>query len=314
MTKGIFEMNSSPYPFKSQKGKDDYLAAYDTMMKYWPVPCETIDVPGYYGSTHLVVSGPKEAPALVLLHGGRASLTMWSANVADLSRDYRVYAVDIIGQPGKSIPNKTLKKRDDLIPWFTQLLDELKISKANLVGQSYGGWFALNYALHKPERVNKIALISPAACFLPLNWQHALRGAGMFFFPSRQAMRSFKLWETYPQNIQSPENLAFFNDKLEQLYLGFKHFRCRGEANPDIFFDDELRGLKTPILLLIGRQEVIYDPAASIERARRLISHIEADLIPDASHDLSYFQAGIVDERILDFLKDKKDVDEDSNS
>ena len=59
-----------------------------------------------------------------------------------------------------------------------------------------------------------------------------------------------------------------------------------------------------PTLLLIGQQEVIYDPVASIERARRLIPNIEASLIPDASHDLSYFQARIVDERILGFLKD----------
>jgi pimeloyl-ACP methyl ester carboxylesterase len=297
-------MRNLPYPFKSKRGKTAYLTAYEAMMQYWPVPYEAFDIPGTYGCTHLVASGPKDAPALVLLHGGRASLSMWSANVGDLSRAYRVYAIDIIGQPGKSVPDTTFKRRDDLVPWFSELLDALKIQKASLVGQSYGGWFALNYALHVPERVDKIALISPAACFLPLNWQHMLRGSLMFFFPSRPAMRSFKLWETYLPNIQSPENRAFFNDKLEQLYLGFKHFRCQGEANPDVFSDDELRGLQAPTLLLIGQQEVIYDPVASIERARRLIPHIEASLIPNASHDLSSFQARIVDEHILKFLKD----------
>jgi pimeloyl-ACP methyl ester carboxylesterase len=295
-------MNTLPSPFKSPKGEAEYLAAYEAMMKYWPVPYESIDIPGRYGCTHLVASGPKDAPALVLLHGGRASLTMWSPNVADLSRDYRVYAIDIMGQPGKSIPDKTFQRREDLIPWFSELLDALKITKASLVGQSYGGWFTLYYALHVPERVNKIALISPAASFLPLNWQHAVRGSGMFFFPSRRMMRSFKLWETYPGNIQSPGNLAFFNAKVEQLYLGFKHFRCQGEAMPDIFSDAELQSLQVPTLLLIGQQEVIYDPQASIARARRLIPHLEASLVPDASHDLSSFQAKVVDERILIFL------------
>ena len=137
-------MNNLPYPFKSKQGEAEYLAAYDTMMAYWPVPYESIDIPGTYGCTHLVASGPKDAPPLVLLHGGRASLTMWSANVGDLSQDYRVYAVDIIGQPGKSIPDHTFKKRDDLIPWFTGLLDcAHTYQRASLVGQSYGGWFAL---------------------------------------------------------------------------------------------------------------------------------------------------------------------------
>jgi pimeloyl-ACP methyl ester carboxylesterase len=297
-------MKNTPFPFKSKKGEKEYLAAYETMMAYWPLPYESMDIPGYYGCTHLVVSGPKDAPALVLLHGGRASLTMWSANVGDFSRDYRVYAVDIIGQPGKSIADRTFKKREDLIPWFSELLDALDISKADLVGQSYGGWFSMAYALHQPERVDKIALVSPAACFLPLNFQHALKGARMFFFPSRSAMRSFKLWETYPKNIEDPENRAFFEAKLEQLYLGFKHFRCQGEATPDIFTDDELKGLKAPILLLIGQQEVIYDPVGSIERARRLIPTIQAHLIPEASHDLAYFQAKTVNELVLGFLKD----------
>jgi pimeloyl-ACP methyl ester carboxylesterase len=125
----------------------------------------------------------------------------------------------------------------------------------------------------------------------------------MFFFPSRAAMRSFKLWETYRPNLEDPQNRAFFEAKLEQLTLGFKHFRCQGEANPGIFTDQELRGLQAPTLLLVGEQEVIYDPAASIARAQRLVPSLEARLIPAASHDLAYFQARTVDELILKFLK-----------
>ena len=301
-------MDNRLSPFKSPKGEAEYLAAYETMMRYWPVPYESIDLTGYYGCTHLVVSGPPagDAPALVLLHGGRASLTMWARNVGDLSRDYRVYAIDVMGQPSKSIPDKTFKTRDDLIPWFTGVLDALKVSKASLVGQSYGGWFTLNYAIHVPERVNKIVLLSPAACFRPLNLQHMLRGSLMFFFPSRWAMKRFKRWETCQENLKNPENLAFDRDKVEQMYLGFRYFRCQGEANPDIFSDDELRSVPVPTLLLIGQEEVIYDPVASVERARKLIPHLEADLIPQASHDLAYYQAKVVDERILRFLEDRE--------
>ena len=106
-------------------------------------------------------------------------------------------------------------------------------------------------------------------------------------------MRSFKLWETYPENIKDQDNLAFFNAKTEQLYLGFKHYRCQGEANPDIFSDDELRGLQVPTLVLIGQQEVIYDPVASIERARRLIPHIQAGLVPMPATTLLTFRPGL---------------------
>ncbi len=297
-------MNNLPSPFKSHKGESEFMAVYDALMQRWPVPYETFEIPGHFGCTHVIASGPKEASALVLLHGAHATVTMWAANMADLSRDYRVYAVDVIGQPGKSIADPCFTKRDQLIPWFTELLDTLKVEKANLVGQSYGGWFTLNYAIHVPERVNKIVLLSPAACFLPLGRQHQLRGAPMWFFPSLFTVRSFKLWETRPDFINTPEKMALFNKKVELLYLGFKYFRMQGESNPDIFTDDQLRGLQAPMLLLIGQQEVIYDPVASLEKARNLVPHIEGSLIPNASHEMSYSQARIVDERILQFLKD----------
>jgi pimeloyl-ACP methyl ester carboxylesterase len=296
-------MDNLPSSFKTPQAEAEFMAVYDALMRHWPVPYETFDIPGRFGCTHVIASGPKDAPALMLLHGAHATVSMWSVNAADLSRDFRLYAVDIMGQPGKSIPNASFTRRDHLIPWFTELLDTLKIARPSLVGQSYGGWFSLNYAVRVPERVNKLVLLSPAACFLPLNIQHALRGAFMYFFPSRRTVRRFKLWETYSQNIKNSENLSLFNEKVELLYLGFKYFRREGEKNPDVFSDDQLRSLQTATLLLIGRQEVIYDPVASLERARRLIPHIEANLIPDASHDMSYFQARVVDEYILNFLK-----------
>jgi pimeloyl-ACP methyl ester carboxylesterase len=295
-------MNNKSSSFKTPQDEAEFMAVYDALMKHWPVPYETFDIPGRFGCTHVVASGPKDAPALMLLHGAHATVSMWSANAADLSRDFRLYAVDLMGQPGKSIPSASFARREDLIPWFTELLDALKIARPSLVGQSYGGWFSLNYAIHVPDRVNKLVLLSPAACFLPLNTQHDLRGAFMYFFPARLTVRSFKLWETYTQNINNPENLSLFNAKVELLYQGLKYFRMQGEKNPDVFTDDHLRSLQAPTLLLIGQQEVIYDPAASLERARRLIPHIEAGLIPDASHDMSYFQARAVDEHILNFL------------
>jgi hypothetical protein len=45
-----------------------YLAAYDAM-RAWPVPHEEMEIPGRFGITHVVASGPKDAPPLVLLHG-----------------------------------------------------------------------------------------------------------------------------------------------------------------------------------------------------------------------------------------------------
>ena len=91
---------------------------------------------------------------------------MWSPNIADFSKDYRVYAIDVMGQPSKSIPDEPIRNAADYVAWLTATLDALHLDRVSLVGMSYGGWLALNYAVAAPERVRKLVLLSPggASC------------------------------------------------------------------------------------------------------------------------------------------------------
>ena len=125
---------SHPSAFKTPEGEAGYLAAYDAAMKLWPVPYEEIDIPTRFGMTHVVVSGPKDAPPLVLLHGYMATSTMWSPNIADFSKDYRVYAIDVMGQPSKSIPDEPIRDAADYAAWLTATLDALHLDRVFLVG------------------------------------------------------------------------------------------------------------------------------------------------------------------------------------
>jgi len=152
-------------------------------MKRWPVPFDEMDIANRFGVTHVVASGPKNAPALVLLHGYWATLTMWTPNVAALSKGYRVYAIDVMGQPGKSVPGEPIRHTADYVEWLVAVLDALRLDKVALAGMSYGGWLALNFAVAAPQRVQGLILLSPAASLLELVKQFALRGALMMLLP-----------------------------------------------------------------------------------------------------------------------------------
>jgi pimeloyl-ACP methyl ester carboxylesterase len=299
-----------PTPFKSPEGEAEFMAAYEATMRLWPVPYESMNITGRYGRTHLVVSGPKDAPTLVLLHMFFTSLTQWAANIADLSRDYRVYAIDVTGQPTKSIPSQPLKSRQDCVTWLSELLDALNIESTDLVGASFGGWFTLNYALGAPKRLNKIVLLSPAGGFLPLVKQFYVRGMLNTLFPRRFMMESFLRWMTYEENLRDPSTRLIMNCLTDQMYLGNRYFRQPAEMTnfipsvlQDPFSDEELRGMQVPTLLLIGQQEALYDSAAALERARRLIPNIEGELIAQANHEMTISKHEIVDPRVLEFLK-----------
>src|SRR5580692_532951 len=113
--------------FKSDASRARYMAAYDAVLRDWPIPYEELDVPTRLGPTHVIASGPPDAPPLVLLPSFAGSATVWRLNVAGLSRRYRTYAVDVIGQPGKSQAPQRLEDRSQYAQWCTDLLDGLGV-------------------------------------------------------------------------------------------------------------------------------------------------------------------------------------------
>ncbi|HUL62238.1 MAG TPA: alpha/beta hydrolase, partial [Methanocella sp.] len=60
------------------------------------------------------------------------------------------------------------------------------------------------------------------------------------------------------------------------------------------------------VLLLVGDQERVLDPARALERARRLVPGVEAEIVPDAGHALPIDQPTIVNERLLKFFGEPK--------
>jgi len=291
--------------FKTLQGVTEFLAAYEAAMKLWPVPYEEIDIPTRFGMTHVVTTGPKDALPMVLLHGQLGTLTMWTPNIADFSKDCRVYAIDVMGQPGKSIPDPDRPIRDsaDFDAWLTATLDGLSLDRIFLVGQSYGGWLALNFALTTPERVRKLALLSPAASFQPISRQFSLRAIPMFLIPTRFTLNSYMGW----LGLKDTPGEAVTRSILDLMYLGLKHFRMSPETArilPSMFSDDELRALRVPVLVLIGENEVMYDPSMALERIRQLIPDFKAELVQECSHEMCGSQSRIVDARVLDFLND----------
>jgi len=289
--------------FKTPEGKAKYIAAYHATLSLWSVPYESLEVTTRWGHTHIITCGPKDASPLVLLHGMHLSATMWYSNVADLSRNYRIYAVDTIGSISKSVAVHPLRSRADLAGWLNDVLDGLGITQTHMLGHSHGGWLALNFALSASERVKRLILLAPVASLLPLVSQFWLRGIPAILFSRRSFITSFMKWMTV-------EGFVVNELFVEQFVLGVKNFRPLPQIRvfPTMFSDDELGQIKAHTMLLIGAEEVIYDPEAAVNRAKQLIQNIEAEVIPNASHGLPMEQPELVNERILGFLNQGKEV------
>lgn len=185
-----------------------FTRAYQQVVEHWPVPVTGLDAPTDYGTTHLLAAGDEAAPVVLLLPGGGATATAWSAVAGGLARAHRVIAVDPIGQPGLSTPGpRPLTTVHDLAGWLDQVLDWLGVQGAALAGHSYGAWLALRYALHAPGRVSRLVLLDPATCFAPLSRSYQLASIPFLARPSAERARRLLAWETRGRALD-PEWLA----------------------------------------------------------------------------------------------------------
>jgi pimeloyl-ACP methyl ester carboxylesterase len=110
---------------------------------------------------HVRDTGPRNGPAVVMLHGFGASLHTWEPWANALSDKYRVIRFDLAGF-GLTGPDPTGDYSDDRgLQVLATLLDTLSIKRATLIGNSLGGKLAWMFAAEHPDRVSKLILISP---------------------------------------------------------------------------------------------------------------------------------------------------------
>jgi pimeloyl-ACP methyl ester carboxylesterase len=126
---------------------------------YRVTPGDYLEVAGI--RLHLRDSGPKGAPAIVLLHGFGSSLDTWDAWAHALSADFRVIRYDL---PGFALtgPDPTGDYSETRgMQVLAAVLDRLGIAHATIIGNSIGGKLAWEFAAAYPARVDKLVLISP---------------------------------------------------------------------------------------------------------------------------------------------------------
>ena len=287
--------------FKSPEAEAKYFAAYNEALKLWPVPYESKTVNTSFGSTHILVSGQKDNPPIIFLHAFSASATEWYGNVSDISKEYRIFAVEIPGDLNKSVLTKPFSNRSGCVSWLSEIMKQLKIDKAVLVGHSYGGWFTLNFSLLAPDRVNKAILLAPASTFVPTKKEFYIRAMAMQFIPICFFTKSFLSWA-------SAKGYKTDKEVIDLFFEGMKAFNFTKNfvniVQPTIFSDDELKSINVPVLLMVGEQENLHDPFNAVERARKLIKNVRAEVIPDAGHSLNREQNIKVNQLMLEFIKE----------
>lgn len=132
---------------------------------YLAAPTDYVEVVGL--RLHVRDSGPKDAPAIVMMHGFGSSLHTWDAWAQALGGGHRVIRFDLPGF-GLTGPDPTGDYSDRRsLEVLSALMDRLGVARVSLIGNSIGGRIAWRYAAENPARVDRLVLISPAGFASP---------------------------------------------------------------------------------------------------------------------------------------------------
>ena len=287
--------------FTTPEGEADLKQAYQAVLGAWPVPCAETMVPTSFGETHVIASGPEGAQPVVLLHALLATAVSWYRNVGALSESYRVYAVDVIGEGNLSRPTKAIASLDDFLQWFTELIDGLGIETLYLVGNSYGGFTAAYYAMKLPDRIRKLVLIGPAATIhrmLPF-YVHMFIPKGIYLMAPKlpglkRTMRRSVDWM----------HAGLPRDPLWEplFYRSLVYGGLLNQVFPRVYSQDEFAQITSPVLLILGEQERVYNPQRAATTARASIPNLQVEMVPAAHHIAALARPDIVNQRMLQFF------------
>lgn len=281
----------------------------------------TADAPGQFATVagrqlHYVQRGdltadPRGAPIL-FLHGFNQGAGIEASLLADAFDPARAWIIpDLLGfgfseRVTQPTPDYTIRGQARLM---RELLNELGVQQADVMGVSYGGAVAAQFALDYPERVRKLVLIGPqlfdsgGGVFsslgnLPLGIGRALTWDALGAGP-----RGTLLYRLGCQsNGYCPSDARVAARQRRAEIKGTTDAMMTINTTPqDTRLPQDLGQITAPTLLVYGDRDAFYPPEVA-ERARAAIPGAELQFVPDADHTPQMHRPGPTAQIISEFL------------
>jgi pimeloyl-ACP methyl ester carboxylesterase len=279
--------------FRSTEGRERFEAAYDLALSSWPLTPSAVEVRTSFGTTRINACGATTGSPVVLLAGALMTSVSWLPNVAVLGAAHPVFAVDAVGDAGRSRHDRPVRTRAELASWFDDLLTGLEIERAHVIGLSNGACTAMNQAVRAPTRLGSVAAIEPPGLIVHpsprLLWE-MIRGAVL------RTDRSLDRLARFLGNGSLPPDKLF-----AVLRSAFLDFRPAGFV-PRRLTDEELRSINTPVLLMFGEVTPVGDVEKAVARAHRHLPAVRTEIVPGCAHTPTIEQPDLTNRTLLDFI------------
>ena len=253
-------------------------------------------------SLYYEVAG-KGFPLVLISGGGVLDRRGWDNQFETFAQHYKVIRYDIRGLGKSARPSKPFSHSSDLYA----LLKYLKVTKAHIVGLSFGGAIAIDFALEHPEMVSSLVLASTATSDNSKSKENVDSLLALTAMTKRDGLAKTSQFVTELPFVISQENAAA-KEKIRQIYLdnsdlfesGFTLVTLWMPAEPPA--QSRLSEIRAPTLVLLGENDhpsykSLSDTlAAGITGAKKVV-------IPGGTHLLHLDKPEAFNRVVLEFLR-----------
>lgn len=259
---------------------------------------------------HYIEKGQGEA--LILIHGGTGDYRSWNSQIEAFAPNYRVISYSRRyhypnQNPLTSTNHSALIEADDLAAF----LKKLKLKKVHLVGQSYGAFTALIFAIKHPKMVRTLILGEPPAHqlirnspdgeavyqdFMTNTWKPAAKA-----FQKADDKQAAGILAWGISGIKIDELPPAVQASRLQNPLSMKSLALSSNPFP-VVGSDELKRIKMPVLILTGENTVKIHKLVNQELTR-LLPNAKEVIIPKSRHGTPSENPQVFNETVREFLR-----------
>jgi pimeloyl-ACP methyl ester carboxylesterase len=280
--------------FKSEQGKKKIIELYDEKLETLDIDYEFKTVHTSFGVTNVIVAGKASNPPIIIVHGSNGCAPIALETYPNLSKDFRVYAIDVLAQPNKSAETRMSMKDDSYGQWIKEIIDSLKIENVVMAGFSLGGLVILKTLEFNESKIKEVYLSAPAYI---VNG-NPIKALFKIFIPMKRFMITKKgkyvekfLFEVFTERDQ------FAVKYLSQVFL---HFKLDFTPVP-VINEISANSIKTPITIFAGKNDILFPGSKMIKRASRIFPTLKkAILIEDSKHVQNKRQNQLIERFILE--------------
>jgi pimeloyl-ACP methyl ester carboxylesterase len=264
--------------YTSEQGKAAIHAVYQQKLEGLNIEYTTTLVHTAFGETNVLVTGNPEHPPLVLVHGANGCAPVALDVYPRLREHFRVYAVDVVGEPNRSSDRTMSKKHREYGRWLVEVLDGLDLQDVKLVGFSLGGLCIWQALAEDARRVQAAYMVAPAGVVAG----NPFKGIFQLFLPMRRYIK-----RQDPKALEQVlGNLFTDEDPFARQFLGtvLQHFKMDFSPIKNITRAEAQR-IQTPVHLFGAGRDLMFPGQKLLRRSQATFPNLKtAVLLPDSKH------------------------------